>query len=406
MTLILVLIVFVLWDRVDNSTLVLWFVFMLSIRGGTYWLSSYFLEQQLSAQETLRWGHYYTCSEFVLGLGYGSAALLFISSDQSIATQMFTLMFIMGLTFGSLSITSHWLASCYALTFPPLGLTAYQLWLQPDSEYKLLAIVPLVTIVMIFSVARLAQQSVLSSIQLRFEHTELLHQLKISQKQAEDANKRKTRFLASASHDLRQPVHALELFSATLDDEKITPTGHETLVSMKSCITSLNELLSSLLDISCLDAGIVKPSFEHIDIYRLLNRIANNLKGQAENKGIKLNVYGQAVWGSSDSVLLGNTIRNLLTNAIKYTNEGGVLIACRTRKNTVSIEIWDTGIGIPKSELDNVFEEFYQINNAERDRGRGLGLGLSIVTREMRILGHDLSLKSREGKRNYGENNT
>lgn len=398
MTLIIVLIVLVLWNKVDNSNLMSWFVLMLMIRGLSYWQASYFLAQKLSAQETLRWGHYYTFSEFMLGLGYGIAALLFISSDQSIAVQMFILMCIMSLTFGSLSITSHWLASCYALTFPSLGLTTYDLWLQPDSEYKLVAIVPFVTIIMIFSIARIAQQSVLSSIQLRFENIELLQQLKISQKEAEDANIRKTRFLASASHDLRQPVHALELFSATLDDEKITPRGRETLVYMKDCITSLNELLSSLLDISCLDADIVKPTFEHIDVYRLLNRIANNLKGQAENKGIKLKIYGQSAWVNSDSILLENTIRNLLTNAIKYTHQGGVLIACRSIRNKVKIEIWDTGIGIPKSELDNIFEEFYQINNAERDRARGLGLGLSIVMREMGLLGHALSLKSREGK--------
>jgi CheY-like chemotaxis protein len=167
---------------------------------------------------------------------------------------------------------------------------------------------------------------------------------------------------------------------------------------MKDCITSLNELLSSLLDISCLDAGIVKPSFEHIDMHRLLNRVANNIKGQTENKGLKLRVYCQSVWVNSDSVLLENSIRNLLNNAIKYTNKGGILIACRSRKNTVSVEIWDTGIGITKNELDYIFEEFYQVNNAERDRSRGLGLGLSIVMREMSILGHELFLESREGQ--------
>lgn len=391
-------IVFVLWNSVDNGVLVSWFVFMLVIRGLSYCQASYFLVQKLNDKETLQWGHYYTCSEFFLGLGYGSAALLFISSDLSIAMQVFIPICILSLTLGSISITSHWLASCYALMLPSLGLTAYQLWQQPDPEYKLVSMVPLLTIVMLFSVARIAQRSVLSSIQLRFENTELLNQLKISNQQAEDANKRKTRFLASASHDLRQPVHALELFSATLADEKITPRGHETLGYMKNCITSLNELLSSLLDISCLDAGIVKPSFEHIDMYSLLNRVANNVKGQAENKGLKLKVYGKPVWVNSDSVLLENIIRNLLNNAIKYTHKGGVLIACRSRKNTVSVEIWDTGIGIPKNELDNIFEEFYQINNDERDRSRGLGLGLSIVMREISILDHALFLESREGQ--------
>jgi len=223
----------------------------------------------------------------------------------------------------------------------------------------------------------------------------LLMQQKVK---AEGANKRKTRFLASASHDLRQPVHALELFSESLGNEKISQKGHETLSYMKDCIASLNDLLSSLLDISRLDAGIVEPHFENIDVSQIISRVVNSMQGEAKRKGLNLRVYGKSLWVKSDSTLLENSIRNLIINAVKYTNEGKVLIACRSRMNEVWIEVWDSGIGIAEEELSNIFEEFYQVNNADRDQRQGLGLGLSIITREMDILGHMLSLQSREGR--------
>jgi len=215
---------------------------------------------------------------------------------------------------------------------------------------------------------------------------------------AEGANKRKTRFLASASHDLRQPVHALELFSASFIGEKLTTRGQETLFYMKESIASLSELLTSLLDISRLDAGIVEPSIGQTDVFTLITRLANNSKVHAENKGLKLHIKAQHLWVESDAILLENSLRNILTNAIKFTQKGGVLISCRPRKDQVWIEIWDTGIGMPEDQLEHVFDEFYQINSIVQNQKQGLGLGLSIVMREMDMLGHSLSIHSREGR--------
>ena len=188
------------------------------------------------------------------------------------------------------------------------------------------------------------------------------------------------------------------MFSAAFVGEKHTAKWEETLSYMKESIASLSELLTSLLDISRLDAGIVKPSIAPIDVFQLIKRLSNTMEVEVKNKGLKLHVRGQPLWVNSDSVLLGNAVCNLLTNAIKYTVEGGVLIDCRPRKDEVWIEIWDTGIGIPVDELDNIFDEFYQVNNVELERKQGLGLGLSIVTREMDLLGHSFSLYSREGR--------
>lgn len=228
----------------------------------------------------------------------------------------------------------------------------------------------------------------------------MLKQLKESKQEAEKANKRKTRFLASASHDLRQPIHALELFSEALTDEVKSTQGKDNLSYLKDSISSLNELLTSLLDISRLDAGIVEPKFEKLDISSIIWRIAQNSRALLDSKGLELRIRCQSMWIYSDRTLLANILGNLLNNAIKYTDQGGVLISCRYREkyNQIWLEIWDTGIGIPEKEMMFIRDEFYQVNNAERDRQQGLGLGLSIVSRESKILDHSFEIYSRLGR--------
>jgi len=400
MSLVACIFIFILLDHVNNITALLWLATILLVRVISYWQATQFLKQQLSPEEAIRWGNYFTIGEFFLGLLYGLVAVLFFTPDLSIVLQLFILMFIMYITFGALTVTSHWLPSFYALMFPALGMTSVHLFLQTDTEYKLLALIPAVTILISYAVARLAQRSILSSIQLRFENNELVEKLKMSNRDAEEANKRKTRFLASASHDLRQPVHALELFSEALNAEKLSPRGKDTLAYLKESISSLNGLLTSLLDISRLDAGIIKPNFEALDASVLVKRLAQNFDDIAKDKGLDLRIRCQQSWVYSDRALLENTLRNLLSNAIKYTNKGGVLLNCRCRKedNEIWIEIWDTGIGVAESEMNFIFDEFYQINNIERDRQQGLGLGLAIVCRETKILGHSFSMHSQEGR--------
>lgn len=400
MSLVACIFIFILLDHVNNTTALLWLATILIVRAISYWQATQFLKQKLSPREAVVWGNYFIVGEFVLGLLYGFVAILFFTSDLSIVFQLFILMFVMYITFGALSITSHWLPSFYALMFPALGMTSIHLFLQTDVEYKLLALIPAATIVISYAIARLAQRSILTTIQLRFENSELVEKLKISNKEAEEANKRKTRFLASASHDLRQPVHALELFSEALNAEKLSPRGKDTLAYLKESISSLNGLLTSLLDISRLDAGIIKPNFETLDVSVLLKRLAQNFDDISKDKGLELRIRCQQSWVYSDSALLENTLRNLLSNAIKYTKKGGILLNCRCRKEEgeVWIEIWDTGIGISASEMNFIFDEFYQINNIERDRQQGLGLGLAIVCRETKILGHSFSMHSHEGQ--------
>jgi len=218
-----------------------------------------------------------------------------------------------------------------------------------------------------------------------------------SKEQADVANRNKSRFLATASHDLRQPIQAMRLFLSTMgklsDPVEIKPLiGH-----MEHSVRSLAELLDTFLDISKLDSGSITPDWQPVSVHALIERLLSEFEVQALDAGLRLKIWepreAVAVW--SDANLLLTVMRNLLSNAIRYTRQGGLLIACRRRQGRVVLQVWDTGIGIPATEQQRVFEEFFQAGNAASGRVRGLGLGLSIVDRIARLLKASLSLRSR-----------
>jgi PAS domain S-box-containing protein len=212
---------------------------------------------------------------------------------------------------------------------------------------------------------------------------------------AVQANHAKSRFLAAASHDLRQPLSALSLFVSVLKTkcaENCTP-----LVSqIEACIDSLSELLIDLLDISKLDAGVVTPNASDFSVDDLLASLAAIYQGEAEVKGLQLRVRRCAAFGQIDVQLLKRVLGNLVANSIRYSAQGGVLIACRRHKGKHWIEVWDTGIGIAAENFGVIFEEFMQLGDESRNRGSGLGL--AIVAKTAAVLGLELRLKSRPGR--------
>jgi signal transduction histidine kinase len=155
--------------------------------------------------------------------------------------------------------------------------------------------------------------------------------------------------------------------------------------------------MGNYLDVSVLESGIVKPSPADVAIAPLLDDVLQEWRGPAADKGLSLRLVGCGAMVRSDPALLRRVIRNLVSNAVRYTDEGGVLVGCRRRGDSLRIEVWDTGIGIPADQLQVVFEDFYQIGNPERDRANGLGLGLSVVDRAAHLLGHQITVTSRPG---------
>ena len=215
---------------------------------------------------------------------------------------------------------------------------------------------------------------------------------------AELANRTKTQFLAAASHDLRQPIQAAGLFVSAL---RLRSRDEDTLhlVSrIERALAGLEAVLDGLLDISRLDAGAVTPRFEAFPLTRIFAALRDTFAATAAESQLTLRIVPTSAWCLSDPLLLERVLSNLLSNALRYTIRGGVVVGCRRRGTALSIEVWDTGSGIPEDKREEIFREFVQLTNTLRGRDKGLGLGLAIVERLSRLLGHPITLRSRVGK--------
>ena len=211
---------------------------------------------------------------------------------------------------------------------------------------------------------------------------------------AEQANLAKSKFLAAVSHDLRQPIHAQGLFLEALSHTELSVHQNKLLVNARAASDASSEMLSTLLDFSRIEAGVVKPQLQPFRLQTMLNKVENELAPQADMKGIVYRTRETNLVAQSDPALIELILRNLVSNAIRYTRHGGLLVACRKRGDQVLLEVWDTGIGIAPEHQEDVFREFFQLDNPERARLKGLGLGLAIVQGLARTLGHKLSLAS------------
>jgi signal transduction histidine kinase len=251
-----------------------------------------------------------------------------------------------------------------------------------------------------------AQQAdlLVDSLQVRFDREDLARRLAEQVERVEAGSREKTRFLASASHDLRQPLHAVSLFTAVLEHGLAQGPQRETVARLAHSVRMLGASLDGMLDVSRLDAGAVQPRIETLGVHALFVSLQNTYGMRAQDKGLRLRIRAPGdLHVASDQLLLERLLGNLLDNAIKYTEQGGVLVAARPARladggQAVRFEIVDTGIGIAPAQQTQVFEEFYQVGNPQRDRAQGLGLGLSIVQRLSALLQHPVQLRSRPGR--------
>ena len=253
--------------------------------------------------------------------------------------------------------------------------------------------------------ARTADRATRRSIALKLENDRLVSQLRAesqralaAQEAAEKADRDKSRFLAAASHDLRQPLHAMGLFleslqRSPLNDHQLTVLGHAHAASGAAA-----EMLTTLLDYSRLEAGVVKVRSDAFAVQPLLTALEQEFGVQADTAGLVYRTRETSAAAFADRSLVGLVMHNFISNALRYTAKGGVLIACRTRGKRLALEVWDTGPGIPRSQWDNIFKEFHQLGNPERDRRKGLGLGLAIVQRLAREMHTSVEVLSQPGR--------
>ncbi len=222
--------------------------------------------------------------------------------------------------------------------------------------------------------------------------------LDAAKRKADQANVAKSRFLAAASHDLRQPLQTLTLLQSLLARAVEGEKAQRLVGRLEDAVAAMSGMLNTLLDINQIEAGVVQVDLRHFSVNDLFARLRDEFTDLAQAQGLSLRILPCSLSANSDARLLEQIVRNLLSNALKYTKNGKILLGCRRRGTILSIEIWDTGVGIPQEELQTIFEEYHQLGNATHDRSGGLGLGLSIVQRLVDLLGYRVHVRSNFGK--------
>jgi signal transduction histidine kinase/ActR/RegA family two-component response regulator len=267
--------------------------------------------------------------------------------------------------------------------------------------FALLAVYYALTCSHAYNLAQAARRSIL----LKFDNRRLLVELRAessralqAQEQAERASQDKSRFLAAASHDLRQPVHAIGLFLEALRRSPLSAHQTQVLGHARSALGSAGEMLGTLLDYSRLEAGVIKARSAPFAVQPLLQALEQEFGAESDGKNLFYRTRETAAAALADRALVDLVMRNLISNALRYTQRGGVLISCRMRGKRLALEVWDSGDGIAPADLDNIFQEFHQLGNPERDRRKGLGLGLAIVRRLASAMGAEVQVRSRPGR--------
>lgn len=388
--------VFGLWDVVSQTTLIAWMASMLLlllVRGITY--ATY--RRRFSPESAHRYGRYFVIGAGLTGLLWGIGAVV-LFPHEALEFQLFILFVLVGMGAGAVSSLTIYLPAFYA--YLPISLIpiAINLGTLEEAIHLSLAGMTFAYLIALSYLGLNINRALVESLKLRFENSDLVEQLRKQKDEAEQANISKTKFLAAASHDLRQPLHALTLFTSVLDDSIKYPKARRVVDQIKSSVDALQSLFNALLDISRLEAGVLKVEKTDFALRPVFQKLANDFNPQALEKGLTI------IWPEcdhavhSDANLLEQVLRNYIGNAIRYTDSGEVRIGCEGDGAVVSIDVADTGIGIPDEEREAIFKEFHQLSNPERDRSKGLGLGLAIVQRTAKLLGHLIEVESQVGK--------
>lgn len=387
----------VMWSEIDHALLLGWGILIIVGIGAMSAVVVRYMGQDVPVADTRKWSRRFSAIMLYLSVLWGSTAFLFYV-EGSAAHQVFLFTLLTTISMSAVLAGLHWLPLYYMRAWPIMGALITRLFMSEGLANTLLAILLLLGFLSTMRVAKSMNASVRSERYLRHKSNALTEALHIKTEEAEQATLAKSGFLAAACHDLRQPLHALSLFVHVLKETKQEDERASVISRIDYSLDILRKLFDALLDMSRLDAKIVTVGVSHFVIADLLKTLADEFRPVASNKGIELRLHACSVVIASDRLLLERVLRNLIANAIRYTEAGGVLLTARLRGDCVLVQVWDTGIGIEAEYLDEVFVEFQQLDKTHRDRKQGLGLGLAIVKRLCRLLNHPLDLASRPGR--------
>ena len=400
----------VMWDRLPHAAIVVWWLVMFANQALRLVAYARFrraapTDAAIERLERLwRWG-------VVLSGAIWGAAGVFMFIPSSRDSQAILVVAVFAISTAAVPQLAQYASSLYGFLVPALLPLAVRAAWEGGTVYIALgAIIGLVLYGLVTLGLNLNHQY-LVSLRRRYDNIDLIEKLREqmlavqeareqaeqARHEADAANRSKTRFLASASHDLRQPLHALGLLSGALLRRIRNPEEREIVESIAASVEALENQFNWLLEISRLDSGVIQSHPEDFALADVFNRVRATFHAEAADKGLALDVFPARALAHSDPRLVERILGNLVSNAVRYTRRGKVLIGCRPRGDRIQVEVWDTGVGIAPAEQANIFEEFYQVGNVERDRRRGLGLGLATVKRLATLIGSQITLMSWPG---------
>ena len=357
------------------------------------YLNLEFNRRKDTVKEFSTWAHSFTLTSAATGVAIGVSMLMLVES-RTPGVSVFAAIFVVGLVSANLNHTSSWLAAQAAFTLPATLIPAFRLLVQPGWLPTTMAVLLMVFFALSILLGRQRHRQIVGEILLELQNRELVETLTLERNRARKADESKSRFLAAASHDLRQPIHSINLLLEALKGTENTNRRKSTEEKLARAVDSLSNLLNSLLDISKLDAGVLKANEKTIQLEPLIEGVVERFQPEIDQRDLNIVIETSPVCVKTDPDLLDRVVANLISNAIKFTHEGSIEVQTRTVGDKVTLTISDSGVGISEENLGRVFDEFFQEYNPERDRSKGIGLGLSICKRICNLLDHNLTLKS------------
>ncbi len=387
----------ILWSQHDHFIIMLWVGSNLTLFSWRLLMRQRFPGAVLKGyQSTQFWAYEYAFSGLVGGLIWGAGAWLFFSPEY-VPETIFLLVVMIGIVAGALPSLSSYSLSFILFACGTLIPMATKLWVMDWGFSGALAALSLIYLGVNVFYSRNMDRTICASITLDLANQNLLQEVSQARDIAEKANQSKSRFLAAASHDLRQPLHAMGLFMESLKRHLKGSKERYLFENIQLAHDALEDMFDALMEISHLEVGGVKPVKSHFYIQPVIHKIAANFDELLQQKELDLVIQESNAVVTTDIVLLSTIIRNLLSNAVKYTDTGSIAVTMQTIDDNVRLCIKDTGIGIPDDKRELIFSEYQQLDNPERDRDKGLGLGLSVVKKMTELLSLPFSFESTLG---------
>ena len=385
------------WGKVEQEVLLIWVGLNISLTIARVILVKSFHRIKPEGETLVKWGLVFAASATLSGLIWGSIALIFLQPSQ-LESVLLVAIVLTGMTAGSLVPLSTFIPAYYGFCLPALIPFSIVLLSQVTGVLVFIGYLVLAFILVNLGYSIVVNRNLAESIRLRFENLELLDNLKLQKDIAVKANTDKSRFLAATSHDLRQPLHAMDLYLGALENLLTNEEQKELFKKSRQSSIALMDLLSALMDISRLDTGDVIVNRSIVDVSVILQNLYDEFEEQAEQLAVELKIRARSIYVDTDPLLLSRMLRNLLSNALRHSQAKKILITSKVIANKVYLGVRDNGCGIPDSETGKIFSEFYQLNNPERDRNKGLGLGLAITKRLSGLLGHKIVLHTKQNR--------